>query len=146
MQLSDRYSITEALCERLKEIDGSPEYNSNVGGSVKPKLQMWDEINEFPTINVNIGTETRRYQGGGYKDRFLTLMVRCYVNQEDPQLALEGLISDVEKIIDKYGRLEYTNIRGETCIVRDITIQTIETDEGALDPLGVGEITLLVQF
>ena len=146
MQVSNRYAITHALCEKLKEIDGTAEFNFDISGAVVPKLQMWDEISEFPTINVNIGPETRRYIGGGQKDRFLTLTVRCYVNQEDAQKALEGLIADIEYIVDKYGRLDYTDRKGIIQTTRDITIQSIETDEGALDPLGVGEVRLLVQF
>ena len=77
--------IVEALVESLKDIDGSGHYLSNVDENVSPRLKFWDEVEEFPAIHLNAGSETREYQGGGYKDRYLSVTVRCYVNEEDAQ-------------------------------------------------------------
>lgn len=143
---SRRYAITEALAEKLKEIDGTGEYQSDVAGNVHPRLLFWNEVEEYPAIHVSAGPETREYQGGGYKDRFLTITVRCYVKEEDSLLALERLLQDVEFVIEKYGRLAYQDPRGASQTTHDILIASIDTDEGVLAPLGVGEILLQVRY
>ena len=78
---SRRMNIIESLVKKLKDIDGSGAYLMDVNENVHPRLQFWDEIEEFPAIHLNAGSETRDYQAGGYKDRFLSVTVRCYVNE-----------------------------------------------------------------
>ena len=82
---SRRMNIVEALVVKLKDIDGSGAYLTDVNENVEPRLKFWDEIEEFPAIHLNAGSETREYQAGGYKDRYLSVTVRCYVSQEDAQ-------------------------------------------------------------
>ena len=36
-------------------------------------LKFWDEVDQFPAIHLNAGSETRQYQSGGYKDRYLNI-------------------------------------------------------------------------
>ena len=80
---SRRSNIVEALATKLKDIDGSGAFLSDVANNVHPQLKFWDEVEDFPAIHLNAGSESREYQGGGYKDRFLSVTVRCYVNQDD---------------------------------------------------------------
>ena len=141
-----RLGIVRALTEKLKEIDGNGDFNTDVYGNVHPKLMFWDEVREFPSIHLNAGGETREYQGGGYKDRFLSVTVRIYVQDEDATEALEALIEDVETVIETNSRLTYTNRRGDEEITQQITIVSITTDEGVLEPLAVGEILLEVRY
>ena len=89
---SRRHYILERLVTALKTIDGSGAYLSNLGENVHPRMKFWDEVEEFPAIHLNAGSESRQYQGGGVKDRFLTVTVRCYVNEEDAQVALGALL------------------------------------------------------
>jgi len=98
---SRRSNIVEALAEKLKNIDGSGAYLSDVGNNVEPRLKFWDEVEDFPAIHLNAGSETREYRGGGYKDRFLSVTVRCYVNEDDAQYAHNALMEDVETVIEK---------------------------------------------
>jgi aspartate/tyrosine/aromatic aminotransferase len=93
-----------------------------------------------------LGQKTREYQGGGYKDRFLNLTVRCYVNQEDATLALDQLLEDIETVIEDNSRLEYLDKRGVPQYTQQISIISIDTDEGVLEPLGVGELLIQVQY
>ena len=143
---SRRYSILTALSNKLKEINGTGEYRTNLWDKVEPRMRFWDEIEEYPAINMALGPERREYQGGGYKDRFLTLTLRCYVKDEDPQNALELLLEDVETVIEQNGRLAYQESSGAVQITQDILIVSIDTDEGALAPLGVGEVILEVRY
>ena len=141
-----RQGIVNALAEKLKDIDGTGEFFTNVDNNVSARLKFWDEVDDFPAIHLNAGQETREYQGGGFKDRYLTVTVRCYINEEDSVVALDRLLEDVETVLEDNSRLEYTNKRGATETTQQITIVSIDTDEGVLDPLGVGEIIIEVRY
>ena len=141
-----RLGIVNAIVEKLKEIDGNGDFNTNVYGNVHPRLKFWDEVQEFPAIHLNAGSETREYQSGGYKDRFLSVTVRVYVQDHDAVAALDELLEDIETVIETNSRLEYTNRRGDTEHTQQITVVGITTDEGVLEPLGVGELTLEVRY
>ncbi len=140
-----RNAIAVALLDKLKLIDSTGDYRTNIL-EFSPKLKFWDEIVEFPAVHLNPGSETRVYQGGGYRDRFMNITIRCYVNQENSQEYLEALLEDVETVIENNGRLAYLDSRGAQQHTRDIKVLSIETDEGVLDPIGVGEITVEVSY
>ena len=143
---SRRLGITNALVDKLKEINGNGDFNTDMYGNVHPRLKFWDEVNEFPSIHVSAGSESREYQSGGYKDRFLSMTLRVYVHSEDSVEALEELLEDIETVIETNSRLSYIDRRGDEQFTQQITIISIDTDEGVLEPLGVGEILLEVRY
>jgi hypothetical protein len=133
---SRRHNILEGLVTALKTIDGSGAFLSNLGENVHPRMKFWDEVEEFPAIHLNAGSESREYQTGGYKDRFLQVTVRCYVNEEDAQVALGALLEDVETVLEKHSRLTYFDSR----------FTKHSTQQGVLEPLGVGEMIIEVRY
>jgi hypothetical protein len=141
-----RLGIVNALVEELKDINGAGLYLSNVNGNVSPRLKFWDEVEEFPALHLNAGSETREYQGGGYKTRFLSITIRCYVQAEDAVEALDDLLEDVETVLEDNSRLAYKDRNNATQYTQQITIVSIDTDEGVLEPLGVGEILIEVRY
>ena len=143
---SKRQSIINSLVTQLKTIDGTGDFLSNVYNNVLPRLKFWDEVDDFPAIHLNAGSESRDYQGGGYKDRFLGVTVRIYVQEEDAVTALDKLLEDVETVIENNSRLAYTDRQGATQYTQQITIVSIDTDEGVLEPLGVAEVLLEVRY
>jgi len=143
---SRRSNILQALADKLKGIDGSGAMLTDVANNVHPTLKFWDEIEEFPAIHLNAGSETRQYQAGGYKDRFLGVVLRCYVNEENAQEALNLLMEDVETVIEENSRLQYSDKQNNLFTTHQISVISIDTDEGALEPLGVGEITIEIQY
>ena len=142
---SRRQGISQALADKLALIDGRGLYHQSVA-ETSPRLKFWDEVEEFPAIHLNAGSETRQYQLGGYKDRFLNVTVRCYVNQEDSVEALDELLEDVETVLEENSQLLYHDRNGLEQHTHQITIVSIDTDEGVLDPLGVGEILIEVRY
>ena len=140
-----RAAITAAIANKLALIDGRGIYHTAVA-EVSPRLKFWDEVEEFPAIHLNAGSETRQYQAGGFKDRFLNVTIRCYVNQEDSTDALDELLEDVETVIEENSRLQYYDRMGLEQFTQQITVLSIDTDEGVLDPLGVGEILVEVRY
>lgn len=143
---SRRSNIVEALVLKLKDINGAGQYLVDLNNQVYPFLKFWDEVDEFPALHLNAGSETRTYQGGGYKDRFLVITLRCYVNEEGAQEALNKLMEDVETVIEENSRLEYFDAQNNVFSTQQITLVSIDTDEGVLEPLGVGEILIEVQY
>lgn len=142
-----RRAILTALADKFSEITLTNGYLSDVGGTAFPNLKFWDEVDEFPAIYLSAGAEIRQHQAGGYKDRFLTVSVKAYVkNEDEPIEALERLLEDIETVVDNNGRLEYQDSSGTIQTTHDITVSSIDTDEGLLAPLGVGEMILQVRY
>ena len=141
-----RMAIVKAIETKLKTINGNSPFRSNLYNNVLPRLKFWDEVQDFPAVHVSAGAETREYQGGGYKDRFLTLTIRVYVQEENAVFALEKLFEDVETVLEQNSRLEYKDQDNNSQYTQQITIVSLDSDEGALEPLGVGAIICEVRY
>ena len=141
-----RSKLLDALAEQFKAIDGTGNYKSDLGNNVEPRMQFWDEIDQFPAVHMAAGSETREYYGGGNKWRFLNISLRVYVNSEDPVDELDEILEDIETVLDANPDLTYDEDYGEDSTVALITLVSIDTDEGALAPLGVGEMVLEVRY
>lgn len=144
---SRRSNILTALATKLKDIDGSGAFLTDVANNVETRLKFWDEVQDFPAIHLNAGSETRDYQAGGYKDRYLSITIRCYVSDDtDATEALNLLMEDVETVVEDNSRLKYYDAMNNEYNAQQITVISIVTDEGVLDPLGVGEIEVEVRY
>jgi len=143
---SRRMAIVQALENKIKGINGNSPYRTNLYNNVLPRLKFWDEVEDFPAVHVSAGSENRVYQGGGFKDRYLAITLRVYVQEENAIFALEKLFEDIETVIEDNASLEYTDLDGNTQSVQQITILSLDTDEGALEPLAVGEIICEVRY
>ena len=96
-----RQSIVDAIVTKLRVIDGSGTYHTNLADNISPRLLFWDEVTEFPAVHISAGREAREYLTGGVKNRFLTVTLRCYVNEEDAVNALDALLEDVETVLEE---------------------------------------------
>ena len=141
-----RLGIINALVEKFKTINGVGAFLTNIDENVSPRLKFWDEVEEFPAIHLNAGSETREYQAGGYKDRFLSVTVRCYVQAEDAVEALDELMEDVETVLEENSRLKYKDRTNTDQYTQQITIVSLDTDEGVLEPMGIGEMLIEVRY
>ena len=141
--MSYRSKIINKLVDTISEnVIGVDPYNQDLNGRVYNKLKFWDEINDYPSVHITAGQETREYHPGGFKWGHLIASIRIYVKSEYPEEDLEQIFEDIERIVDSFGRLEYdTNMFTE-----DIQILSINTDEGLLAPIGVGEITIKLMY
>ncbi len=141
-----RRAIVEALAVELEQINGMQPFRTAVS-TVERRLKFWDEVVEFPAIHIGAGTETREYDGGGFRFRFLRITVRCYVSDDNDVIeALEELLEDVETVLEDKDPLTYYDSTGASHSTVQTTIGTVDTDEGVLEPLGVGEITLEIRY
>ncbi len=140
-----RSAILNAMAELFEKIDGGDGYKQDLTGAIEPRMKFWDEVESFPCLHMSSGTETREYYGGGQKWRFLTVTIRVYVNADDPITELEELLEDVETVLDDAGQFDYRTTTG-TQQVTQVTVISISTDEGALQPLGVGEMIVEIRY
>lgn len=145
--MSARSKIVNALVDKLKGINGNSPYTSNLFNNVYNKLVFWDEVKDFPAVYVTAGSETRDYLPGGFKWAYLNITLRIYVNEDETaQARLEEIFEDIETLLDANNELEYNDPSETTQTTELISILSISSDEGLLNPLGVGEMVILVQY
>ena len=76
---------------------------------------------------------------------FLNVSLKVYTKGEDAIQLLEDLLEDIENVIDGlHGVIEYDSVNHYT--TAEISITSIVTDEGLLNPYGVGEVNLLIRY
>lgn len=143
--MTARTKIVKALAETFKNIDGTGNYTIDLQDQSYPKLRFWDEVNDFPSVYLSPGTETRDYQLAGFAWGMLNVCVKVYCkNEDDAQTQLETLLADLEICINLNRQLVYDADNGYT--TTEILIDSITTDEGLLAPYAVGEIYLQVRY
>jgi len=145
MATSRRRDIANFLVGELKKIDGgvstfdsSYTYQVNLFDNVFRRLKFLDEINDFPSVYLQAGAENRIYDTKGLTTSTLDIMLRVYVHTETSVEELESTMQDIEFVIynmdtEKYGMM-------------DVQVSTMSTDEGLLDPYGIGEVGVTVQY
>ena len=111
-------------------------------GNMTNRMVFWDEINDYPYLCITAGNEEREYQPGNFTWGFLNIKVRVYVESEDSEAALDALLSEVERIVNENNNLSYGT--GKNTEIMSLT--AISTDEGVLSPIGVGELTIVIQY
>jgi len=144
---TQRKKIAEAFVNKLKEIDGNYPYNSNLYQNADSHLVFLDEIQQYPKVCVVAGDEIRQYLPGEFKWRFLTITIRAYVDDaNDPQEILSLLLEDIERVVDDNDILVYDDTVSPHLSTTSVNIQSIGTDEGAIAPLGIGEMVIEVRY
>lgn len=142
--MSRRTSILKALVEKLKLIDGTTPYNTNLYGAAYPQLKFWDNVQNFPCVYSSPGSEQREYLPGNFTWAYLGISLKVYCKGEDAIDQLELLLEDIETVVDNNRQLVYDTAKGyETT---EILVASITTDEGLLVPYAVGEINLQVRY
>lgn len=142
--MSARSQIVKALAQKLKEIDGTGTFSTNLYGNVYTRMKFWDEVQDYPTVCLVPASEEREYLPSQFKWGFLSVSIKVYVKGDDPGDLLEAAVADIEKVIDANQRLVYGSTPYDT--TEQISIKTIMTDEGLLDPIGIADVGVLVQY
>lgn len=141
--MSARADIKSALVDKIKQIDGTGIYSSNLYTNVAGKLIYWNEVPDYPYVCLTVGNETREYLPGDFKWGFLTLPVWIYVkSNNDSEKDLENIFEDIESLLDANQELEYSTGN----FTSDIRILSITSDEGLMEPLRIGEMLIQVRY
>lgn len=141
--MSRRTSIVNALVDKLKLIDGTSGYSTNLYGNAFGVLKYWDEVTNFPCIYVVAGTETRQYLPSDFTWGYFNLSLKVYTKGEDSQDQLEDVLEDIENVIHANRQVIYDDIGNRTT---EILINSIVTDEGLLVPYAIAEVSIQVRY
>jgi len=146
--MSVRSSIAKSLVTILNtNLIGVAPYTTDIYNGAEAKLKFWDEVVDFPFISVVTGPETREYLPAAFKWGFLNITIRIYIQDgNDPAEKLEALLEDIEKLLDANREIPYSSAGGTESTTQDLHITSIVTDEGLLAPIGVGELSIEVQY
>jgi len=141
--MSKRQDILRALAEKLKSIDGTSEFKTDISNNAYPYLRFWDSVQDFPCIYVSSGFEAREISelNGGYWG-FLNVGIRAYCKGENAADELQDLIDDIEVVINKNLKLEYAPDQYTV----DMMINSITTSENLLAPYEIGELQVTVRY
>ncbi len=139
-----RVAITNAIVGSLQRINGVYPFSSDLEGRIFSKGGFADSIEDYPTLHVKAGYETRSYLGAGYKDRYLTLTVRCFLHDEDSS-SLGLLMEEVETVLDSSSNIRYYDSEGTVQRTKKITILSLNSEE-VNSPYLYGEITCEVMY
>jgi hypothetical protein len=139
---NNRTQIVKEITRLLSvNLDGDT-YTTNIFENAKDRQAFWDEVEDYPSVCVYPGTETREYLPGDFKWAFLTVNIRIFVDSENSKEELEQAFDDIEDIIDSNNNL---TVAGND-LSTDLRLLSISDDEGLLSPLGVGEIVLEIRY
>lgn len=142
--MSRRTSILKALAAKLKEELDGVKYTSNIYGNAFHFLKFWDEVNNFSSIYMSVGSEQREYLPGNFTWAFLGVSLKLYCKGEDSMEQLEQLLEDTENVINSNRVLVYDTVANlETT---EILIASITSDEGLLQPYSVAEISIQIRY
>ena len=147
MPTSRRTDIVDFLVTQLKEIDkaqssfdSSYTYNTNLFTNVFRKIKFIDEVNDFQALYLSAGTENRDFNTKSLTVATLDVTIRAYVfGEDDAQTKVDDLIQDIEHVIYNLGD---NSDKG----IFDIQIDNITADEGLIEPYGLAEIVLTIQY
>jgi len=147
MPTSRRTDIVDFIVTQLKEIDkaqssfdSSYTYNTNLFTNVFRKIKFIDEVNDFPALYLSAGTENRDFNTKSLTVATLDVTIRAYVfGEDDAQTKVDDLIQDIEHVIYNFGD---NSDKG----IFDIQIDNITADEGLIEPYGLAEIVLTIQY
>jgi hypothetical protein len=146
--LSKRRAIINYVITTLKEIDGgvspydsSYTFSSRVFNNVFRGASNYENINDFPTIQVIAGPERYTYRTLGNTEASLNLLLRCYLYNGDKSLLkaeCDNLIQDIDHVIYKVG----TN----TLNLHKFNITAVDSDQGLLEDHSIIEVHLLAEY
>lgn len=103
-------------------------------------MLVLDKVNDFPTICVHAGRETRQAIGGGVNYGFIQITLRGYVHSENSTTAAENLATEIEAAVELYAAEQCSNN------VQDARVTYIRTDEGLFDPYGILDMGIVIQY
>tara|TARA_R110000851_G_scaffold195685_2_gene346433 strand:- start:350 stop:784 length:435 start_codon:yes stop_codon:yes gene_type:complete len=140
--MTARADIKNGLVTKIKEINGTAPYTSNLYGNVLGRLKYWDEVSDYPFVCITAGREDRQYLPGNFKWGILNIPIWIYIKSSNSEEALDNVMSDIELLVDTNQELEYATGK----FTEDISILNLSSDEGLMEPLRIGEILLQVRY
>ena len=147
--MSQRRDIIKFIIDNLILIDGTQSplsfytFKTDLHSNVFRGFKTLEDINDFPSIYITAGPEVRNYNTVGITQSSLSLTARVYTYEDEDDLVSEhvnDIVQDIEHVIYNLPR-NHSNLE-----ILDITIESINTDEGLLTPYGIVELQVQVSY
>lgn len=144
-------SLADKVSQELSEGNAGIKYFTNLYGNTATKSYLAADVPSFPMVTVTPGPESYSYQPGGVRWTHQLMYIRAYVKDEyDQERLIQQLITDLKKVLDTPEHIKYTitNPDGsqEDRFVTIDKLHEVNTDEGVLRPLAIGELSLSLQY
>lgn len=112
------------------------ELKTAIGPNVFRTFKLLDQINDFPSLCLNITRDDRVFDESANLGGTFILTIRGYVHNEDSIGASDQLIEDVETVIKSLSLSLFDSMR----------VVSVVTDEGLFTPYGIIDIEILVDY
>jgi hypothetical protein len=112
------------------------ELKTAIGPNVFRTFKLLDQINDFPSLCLNITRDDRTFDESANLGGTFILTIRGYVYNEDSIEASDQLIEDVETVIKSLSLSLFDSMK----------VVSVVTDEGLFTPYGIIDIEILVDY
>jgi hypothetical protein len=112
------------------------ELKTAIGPNVFRTFKLLDQINDFPSLCLNITRDDRTFDESANLGGTFILTIRGYVYNEDSIGASDQLIEDVETVIKSLSLSLFDSMK----------VVSVVTDEGLFTPYGIIDIEILVDY
>jgi hypothetical protein len=127
--------------DRLIQLLSQTQLPTQAVVRVSPRLLYLDEINDFPTICMS-GSPTIDFQYLQTRQPLKTMrqLLRGYTYSDDALRDAEDLARDIERVVQNFAA------SASDLGVYSARVQSINTDEGLLQPYGLCEVEVAIDY
>jgi hypothetical protein len=123
----------------VTELGQAPDLDAS---NVFRQFKYLDEINDFPTVCLVAGSESREELGANRRLGSIGVALRGYVFDENNIDTAEILAQNVESKIDSFS----ANVAARANGVSDARVVSFRTDEGLFKPYGVADLEIEILY
>lgn len=132
--MSRRTNIIAALIDSL--VDQGVVLRDNI----TRRLVFLHEVNDFPSICMTAGSESRFHYGANQRLAQLSVDLRGFIYDEDAVGNAEAYARSIEVAVDAYASSHYD------IGLREARVLSLRTDEGLFEPHGIIDMTIQITY
>ena len=123
----------------VTELGQAPDVDAS---NVFRHFKYLEEINDFPTVCLNPGTESREELGANRRLGSIGISLRGYVFGENNIDTAEIFAQNVESKVDSFS----ANVAAKANGVSDARVVSFRTDEGLFQPYGIADLEVEILY
>ena len=123
----------------ITELGQTPDIDSS---NVFKHFKYMEEINDFPTVCLTPGSESREELGANRRLGSIGGALRGYVFDENNIDTAEIFAQNVESKVDSFS----ANVASKANGVSDARVVSFRTDEGLFQPYGVADLEVEILY
>lgn len=123
----------------VTELGQTPDVDAS---NVFKRFKYLEEINDFPTVCLNPGAESREELGANRRLGNIGVSLRGYVFDENNIDTAEIFAQNVESKVDSFS----ANVAAKANGVSDARVVSFRTDEGLFQPYGIADLEVEILY